>query len=93
MRSAYTRTILGYVGANVHRIRAKKGLTQEALAEAADLDLRFAQRVERGSMNLSMDVLVAIAEALDVSIHDLLRPAKISPPKRGRPRKKRPRPT
>jgi transcriptional regulator with XRE-family HTH domain len=61
-------------------------MTQEKLAEAADLDLSYVQRVERASVNLSMSVLVALAVALDTRPARLL--AHAAPPemKRGRPR-------
>jgi transcriptional regulator with XRE-family HTH domain len=62
-------------------------MTQEALAELADLDLRFIQRIERGSTNLSVSVLVALADALQVAPTALFREAKLTPPRPGRPRK------
>ena len=52
------------VAANLRRLRLRRGLTQEALAERAGLDLSYEQRVERGATNLSMSVLVALARAL-----------------------------
>lgn len=53
----------------------------------ADLDLRFIQRIERASTNLSMSVLVALADALGVIPTALLRAAKLAPARPGRPRK------
>ena len=69
--------------------RLKRAFTQEALAEAADLDLRFLQRVERGQTNLSVAVLVALADALGTSPAELFRPAKLPEAKPGRPRQRR----
>jgi transcriptional regulator with XRE-family HTH domain len=80
-------TYLRFIAANTRAWRIRRGLTQEALAEIADLDLRFIQRIERGSTNLSMAVLVALADALDVPPPALLREAKMSPSRPGRPRK------
>jgi DNA-binding XRE family transcriptional regulator len=80
-------TYLRYIAGNVRAWRIRRGLTQEALAEIADLDLRFIQRIERGLTNLSMAVLVALADALDVAPQALLRAAKMSPSRPGRPRK------
>lgn len=89
MRSPNTNTLLTYIAANVRRARERKNLTQERLAESASVDIRYLQRVERGTINLSIDVLTALAEALGVTPASLLRPAKLSPPKTGRPKKKK----
>jgi transcriptional regulator with XRE-family HTH domain len=88
-RSARVATVLGYVGANVRRLRLAKGLTQEALAEAAELDLRFLQRVERGQTNVGVAVIVGLADALEVPPGALFRKAVLPEVKPGRPRKAR----
>ncbi|MBI5529066.1 MAG: helix-turn-helix transcriptional regulator [Deltaproteobacteria bacterium] len=89
MRSSRTTLLLRYVGANVRRLRVRRGMTQEGLAEAVDLDSRYLQRVERGTVNLSIDVLVALADVFSVLPSRLLRRAEPESPKTGRPRKKR----
>ena len=81
---------LGFVGENVRRGRKRRDLTQEQLAEAASLDVRFVRRVERGSVNLRFDTIIRLAEALDVEPGSLLRKVKVAVAKPGRPRKKRP---
>jgi transcriptional regulator with XRE-family HTH domain len=53
--SPRVRPLLGYVGANIRKARDKAGLTQESLAEAADLDVRFLQRLEHGKTNVSVE--------------------------------------
>ena len=63
-------------------------MTQDQLAEAAGLDVRFIRRVERGSVNLRFDTVVRLAEALDVEPGALLRKVKVTTPKPGRPRKR-----
>ena len=88
MHSRETAALLGYIAANVRRLREKRGLSQERFAEVAGLDFRFSQRVERGRLNFSIETLVRLAAALDTTPGTLLRPAKLSPPKPGRPRKK-----
>jgi transcriptional regulator with XRE-family HTH domain len=85
MPSERAKAVFEYVGANVSRVRARVGLTQEKLAEAAELDLRFLQRVERGRTNLSVQVLASLADALGVEPGRLLRPAKLPEARRGRP--------
>jgi transcriptional regulator with XRE-family HTH domain len=76
------------IAANVRRLRSRRGLTQEALAERARQDLSYLQRVERGATNLSAGVLLALAIALDVPPSLLVRKARLAPIKRGRPRKR-----
>lgn len=79
-------TLLLYVAANVRRIRAKRHLTQEALAELAGLDLRFIQKIESGRAAVSLGALAAIADALAVKPGVLLKEAELPEVKRGRPR-------
>jgi transcriptional regulator with XRE-family HTH domain len=73
------------VGANIRKARDKVGLTQESLAEAADLDVRFLQRLEHGRTNVSVENLVSLADALNVPIGELFKPAKLLPARPGRP--------
>ena len=77
--------VLGHIGANVHARRTRRALTQEGLAVLAGLDLRFVQRVERGRTNLSVAVLIALAEVLECSPAALLEPATLLAPRVGRP--------
>lgn len=87
MDEARLARLLRSVAANVRRLRGQREMTQEALAERADLSLRYLQRIEAGGVHMGIGVLVAMAEALDVAPGDLLRPAKLPPVKSGRPRK------
>lgn len=57
---------------NVRRIRLKKKLTQEQVAEAADLHTNYISSVERGERNISICNIERIAFALGVSMHTLL---------------------
>lgn len=79
--------LLASIAANVRRGRARRGWSQEELAERADLTVRQLQRIERGTLNFGVVTLVAIAAALESSATALLRPAKLAPATRGRPRK------
>ena len=76
---------LEYIAANVRRLRIKRGLTQEKLGEAVGLAPRYLQDVERGRSNISIAVLVRLADALGVDPRRLLRPAAPFPVKPGRP--------
>jgi len=87
MLSERAQAALAAIGANVRRHREAGGLTQEALAEAASLDVRTVQRLERGTLNISVGRLVAVSDALDVELKVLFAPATPKPPRRGRPPK------
>ena len=88
MPEARIRLALESIAANVRRIRLQKGQTQEGLAHATGLHLTYVQAVERGTRNLSVGVLVKLAEALHVPPAELLSPAALAPVQRGRPKTK-----
>jgi len=47
-------------------------LSQEKLAEKADLSYKYLGEVERGQVNISLDSLTRIAKALGVRVRDLV---------------------
>lgn len=53
--------------------RKKAGMTQEKLAEKADLHHNFIGEVERGNQDISLGSLVKIARALGVRVSELTR--------------------
>lgn len=59
---------------NVRRIRLEKKLTQEEVAEAADLHPNYISSVERGLRNISICNIERIAIALDVTMAELVTP-------------------
>ncbi|MGD1087364.1 MAG: helix-turn-helix transcriptional regulator [Verrucomicrobiota bacterium] len=60
-------------GERVRTLRRAKGLSQEALAEAADLDRSYIGSVERGERNISLQNIVKIASGLGVSTSELFK--------------------
>jgi transcriptional regulator with XRE-family HTH domain len=61
----------GIVGWNLRRLRVARGLSQERLALAAGIDRAYVGRVERGSDNVTIATLEAMAVALAVPVADL----------------------
>ena len=59
------------LGKRIREERLKKGLTQEQLAEKVDISLNFMSLIENGK-NMSVQTLINLADALDVSIDYLL---------------------
>jgi transcriptional regulator with XRE-family HTH domain len=88
MEKASAATILGYIGANVRRLRLRRGLTQEELAERARVSTVHVQRVEAGHANVSVTLLVALGEALGVPPARLLQRAGPIERRPGRPNAK-----
>lgn len=59
------------VGLNVRNLRNSKGLSQEQLALAAEVDRSYISEIELAKNSASIDVLERIADALDVDPKDL----------------------
>jgi XRE family transcriptional regulator, regulator of sulfur utilization len=59
------------LGETIRLYRQHAELSQEKLAEFADLNPKYLSEVERGRKNVSVDALGRLAKALKVSIHDL----------------------
>ncbi|MEB3277995.1 MAG: helix-turn-helix transcriptional regulator [Lyngbya sp.] len=60
------------LGINIRKLRIQQELSQEKLAEKADLHRTYIGAIERGERNVSLDNIVAIAHALGVSASQLL---------------------
>jgi len=59
-------------GSNLKRYRVFKGLSQEELAELVNLHRTYIGAVERGERNISLLNIKKLADALGVSIKDLM---------------------
>jgi DNA-binding XRE family transcriptional regulator len=59
-------------GDTIRVYRKEAGITQEKLAELADVHHNFIGEVERGNMDCSLSSMVKIAKALGVRVRDLV---------------------
>lgn len=59
-------------GLKVRMRRYEVGITQEELAEQADLHPTYVGSVERGERNIALENIIALAKALKCSPKDLL---------------------
>lgn len=66
------------VGGNVARLRVKRGLTQERLAELSGFSQQYISGLERGARNPTIVTVYELALALGATHLDLLRPQRRS---------------
>jgi transcriptional regulator with XRE-family HTH domain len=64
--------VLVSLGDAIRQYRAKRGLSQEALAVDANLDRSYVGGIERGEHNLTVMNLRKISDALGAKMSDLL---------------------
>lgn len=60
------------LGQRIRKQRTLQGWTQEALAERIGVSTSFVGHIERGSRKASLETLVSVANALNVSLDYLL---------------------
>lgn len=59
-------------GANLRRERTKIGMSQEKLAELADLNIRTVQKIEAGDITILITTLLRLRHALKCEWESLL---------------------
>lgn len=59
-------------GDRVRHYRSEMGLTQEALAHKADIDRTYVASLETGKRNVSLDLIGALAAALEIDAGKLV---------------------
>ena len=60
------------LGARIKEQRQRRMLTQQQLAEKVSLTPGFISRIESGKKKPSLEVLLSICEALNITLNDLL---------------------
>lgn len=60
------------LGKQIREFRRKRGITQEKLAELADLSTPYISHLERGTKRPSLAVLTRLAECLGVTVDQIL---------------------
>lgn len=70
---AYYFNVIRY---NIKRIRESKNLTQQQLADKANITMNYLSKIESAKMQrgLSIVILGRLADALEVDIRDLFNP-------------------
>jgi len=65
--------LLSAFGLKIQEVRRDKKLSQESLAELADLDRTYISSMERGKRNVSLLNIIKVANALSVSPETLVK--------------------
>jgi transcriptional regulator with XRE-family HTH domain len=58
-------------GNKIKELRLKKGLSQEALANLAEIDRTYFPSIEKGKTNVSIVIAEKLANALEVPLKEL----------------------
>src|SRR5689334_8641591 len=61
------------VGKNIRHVRRARGWSQEQLAERVGLTGKQIGQIERGKVDVGINRLASVADALAVGVHDLVR--------------------
>jgi len=59
------------IGMRIKEIRRSKGLSQEQLAEKADINSKYLSRMERGTENPTLDMFIKLADALEIEMWEM----------------------
>lgn len=82
-----SRRLIKDLGRKVAELRVARGLTQERFAERLGVSLKYVQRIEAGSENLTVDSLHRLATKLRVTVITLFEPPLVREVHRGRPKR------
>lgn len=61
------------LGRRIRSLRNLKGWTQQELGNRSDVNYKFLGEIERGQQNPSFNILVKVANALEVDLQELFR--------------------
>lgn len=61
----------GFVGRRIQELRKRSGLSQEKVAEKADINPHYLSRIECGKENPTLDMLIKLSNALEVEMWEM----------------------
>lgn len=59
-------------GAHLRHLREQRGMSQQELADYADCAMMTVHRIETAQFSATLDVLVSLAKALKMPLHELI---------------------
>jgi transcriptional regulator with XRE-family HTH domain len=68
---------------NLRRQRHRKGLSQEELADAADINRTYVSKLETAATWVGLEIIDRLSKALEISPADLLKSPKKQPKRLG----------
>ncbi|MDF0479662.1 helix-turn-helix domain-containing protein [Vagococcus sp. PNs007] len=66
--------LLNSLGSQVRALRLGQGMTQQELAERCELSLPFINLIENNKRNVSLETLVKLLSALNISLSEFFEP-------------------
>lgn len=60
------------IGKRIQELRKARGLSQEKIAERADISPTYLSRIECGRENPTLDMLIKLSKALEVEMWEML---------------------
>ena len=60
------------IGRRIREVRAERGISQADLAERSKTTAQYLSQIENGKKQASLQVLLSVAEVLEVSLNELL---------------------
>jgi transcriptional regulator with XRE-family HTH domain len=69
--NVYNEPYIKALGRRIIELRGAKGLSQETLANLADIPVNQVGRIERGEINTTVSTVYAIAKALKLNVPEL----------------------
>lgn len=72
MINVKNKSLIKAIGSKIRKLRLKENMSQEDLANEADIPLSQIGRIERGETNPTVSTLFVIAQALKISLPELV---------------------
>lgn len=80
MEDSRRREVDRIVGAEIAKVRARRGLSQERLGEILGIGQEAVSRIERGVVDIAVSRLIELAETMECSVSELVLEASQSAP-------------
>ena len=71
MKEIYSLRLIK-LGELVKEVRQSKNYTQQSFAELSDIDIRTIQRIEKGSLNMSLNIFISILDVLELDATEII---------------------
>lgn len=72
------------IGVRIKDIRNKRRITQEQLSESVGINTKYLSSIERGKENPTLNILLKLAQSLDVNLDEIFSDIQIEDPENRR---------